>query len=269
MRGHVLFISKEERTADEAWGSLLRFNVNLYIPETFYADLDNPGIAKAFNHERESFKRKWDVNSIADFRKELQKTIEENGEKCYIESLQNDIDELEAFNNGDLSVLNDEELALNKGDLIEWIENIEDSTIRDGEYCKTKIYKVRDGKIYTMKNFKNSFWDGAFNEPDCLLTDKNGNEVESCIYKDINFNDNLFNNVTAIVWEDSDECLQLDYDYSYAHAYDDSDGRLCLRAATHEEMKERWINETKEILKKVIPDNYVRIIGYQKIHSRR
>ena len=168
-----------------------------------------------------------------------------------------------------ISVLNDEELALNKGDLIEWIENIEDSTIRDGEYCKTKIYKVRDGKIYTMKNFKNSFWDGAFNEPDCLLTDKNGNEVESCIYKDINFNDNLFNNVTAIVWEDSDECLQLDYDYSYAHAYDDSDGRLCLRAATHEEMKERWINETKEILKKVIPDNYVRIIGYQKIHSRR
>ena len=46
MRGHVLFISKEERTADEAWSSLLRFNVNLYIPETFYADLDNPGIKR-------------------------------------------------------------------------------------------------------------------------------------------------------------------------------------------------------------------------------
>jgi len=240
MRGHVLFISKEERTADEAWGSLLRFNVNLYIPETFYADLDNPGIAKAFNHERESFKRKWDVNSIADFRKELQKTIEENGEKCYIESLQNDIDELEAFNNGDLSVLNDEELALNKGDLIEWIENIEDSTIRDGEYCKTKIYKVRDGKIYTMKNFKNSFWDGAFNEPDCLLTDKNGNEVESCICKDIDFW-KLSNNITAIVWEDSDDCLYLD---------------------NFTNNKKEFIKKLNEALNSLSPDSYIRILQY-------
>ena len=242
MRGHVLFISKEERTADEAWSSLLRFNVNLYIPETFYADLDNPGIAKAFNHERESFKRKWDMNSIEDFRKELQKTIEKNGEKRYIESLQKDIDELEAFNNGDLSVLNDEELALNKGDLVEWIENIEDTTIRGGEYCTTKIYKVRNRKIYTMKNFKNSFWDGAFNKPDCLLTDKNGNEIESCICKDIDFW-KLSKNITAIVWEDSDECLYLDED-------------------TPANSGKEFVKKFNKAFNSISPDSYVRILQY-------
>lgn len=241
MRGHVLFISKEERTVDEAWKSLERFCIGSYIPETFYADLDNPDIAEAFDDAREKFNRKWDVDRIEELREELQKA-KENGEKWDIEYLQNNIDELEAFNNGDLSVLNDEELALKNGNLKEWIENIEDFTISEGKTYLIKIYKIRDGKIYTTKNFKNGFWDGIFDELGCLLTDKNGNEVESCICKDIDFS-KLSNNVTAIAWEDSDDYLDFG-DYAFT-----DNGK---------EFEKKF----NEALNSIPPDSYIRILQY-------
>ena len=93
-----------------------------------------------------------------------------------------------------------------------------------------------------MKNFKNSFWDGAFNKPDCLLTDKNGNEIESCICKDIDFW-KLSKNITAIVWEDSDECLYLDED-------------------TPANSGKEFVKKFNKALNSISPDSYVRILQY-------
>jgi len=232
MLGNVLFISKEERTVDEAITNLERFYLNVETSWGNIFDYDMFIGYVAFNEDA-------NTKNLEEAYKELNKAKEENAPEKELLFYQKRVNMLQALIHDDIVAFYNE----------------------DGCY-------VKDDIVYTAINLA-GFWDVILPNPSCLLTDKQGNEVESCIYKDINFNENLFNNVTAIVWEDSDECLQLDYDYSYAHAYDDSDGRLCLRAATHEEMKERWINETKEILKKVIPDNYVRIIGYQKIHSRR
>lgn len=251
MRGHVLFISKEERTAEEVWNNMLRFHAESYAPETFYADLDNPDIAEGFEDEKERFNLGWSMDRLENLRKQLQEAKEGNKPSYvdnlqkHIEYLQEDVERLEAYNNGDLSVLNDEQLALKKGNLAEWVDNIKGFIIKDGVTYYTNIYKIRDGKIYTIQNLKNSFWDGAFDDLLYFLTDKNGNEVESCICKDIDFSklSELSNNITAIVWEDSDENLH----------FDDDDYR------DYGKSFERKFNEA---INSIPPDSYVRILQY-------
>ena len=237
MTGFLLFISKEERTEDEAWENLLRFYINLDIPETFYANLDGPRIAEAFDDAREDFNGKWDVDDIESFREKLQKA-EENKDENYVGYLQDEIERLEAFKNGDFSALDDEELALKKGDLAEWLESKTDFSTEDGKLREVKVYNVRDGKIYTTKNYKDGFFDGALGS--LTFHDKQGNEVDSCICKDIEFSE-LSNCLNAIVWEDSDEYLEY---YSYKQGED------------------AFNKELNEAINSIPPDYYVRGLRY-------
>lgn len=238
MTGFLLFISKEERTEDEAWNNLLRFYTDLDIPETFYADLDDPDIMKAFSIAREDFNEKWNVDNIDRLREKLQDAKYENKDENYIGYLQDEIERLEAFKNGDFSALEDEELALKNGDLAEWIESKTGYSTRDGKICIVKTYKVRDGKIYTTKNYKNGFFDGALGS--LLFHDKQGNEVDSCICKDTDFSE-LSKNLNAIIWEDSDEYLEY---YSYEHGED------------------AFKKELNEVINNIPPDYYVRGLRY-------
>lgn len=208
MRGHVLFISSAERTVEEAWKSLERFYIGLDIPETFYANLDNPGwLEYDFNYDKDCFY----PELLNELYEGLHKMKESNESERKIKYIQKKIERTKAVANNDF---------------VAFINSYHDE------------FKVREGKIYTTKNYGKGFFDDIFEEPLFLLTDKYGNELESCICKDILF-DSLSDKVTAIVWEDSDECLN----------YDDYDDEV-------------FDQKFYEALKNIPPNNYIRILQY-------
>lgn len=181
MTEYMLFISRKEKTNEEAYESLKQFSVNTDIPETFFARLDSPAIIEDFNFEKTHYSQEL-LDILYEKYYEL---TGPNPPKGHIDYFVEQISIAEA-------VLND--------DIEAWVKT----------WWKD-CYTVRDGNIYTTKNLWKGFCDGIAKTgaiPCAFLTDEYGNKVEGSYLRHMPSIAYCFQ---SIYCEYTDTCIRIGY----------------------------------------------------------